>query len=314
MLLAQPIETGLLYEMTAGTDSGQEDYADAMIGLTLLNQKKFDQTKSRKPLAVLATVTHIKRQYSTEGTPAVYLPQSSLVEVSSLANNWMVRNAVTKLGHSWRQQIKHAGLTLKDLPRYGREMNFWMDSGHKNAAAAGRDLTPYSADISDVVADDGTIFAWIPAAGEQALFDRFKIEVPATTPTGDPTEWEVYVSGAASGHVDGGGVLLNHYIRSRRSVEEEEDEEELGTSQTPASYFTQIDSVYNDATDDMLATYSSYGDNRPYSYDPDVIQMRASLDSVIPSVSIVAPLGLIKFSRFTSGDKVLVNVDAIIEM
>lgn len=312
--MTQPIETGLLYECTAGSTGMQENYADTMIGLTLLNQKKFDQTKSRKPLAVLATVTHIKRQYSTEGTPAVYLPQSSLVEVSSLANNWMVRNAVTKLGHSWRQQIKHAGLTLKDLPRYGREMNFWMDTGHKTAAAAGGDLTPYSADISNVVADDGTIFAWIPAAGQQPLFDRFKIEVPATTPTGDPTEWEVFVSGPLNSSTSGAGQLLTHYIRSRRSIEEEEDEEELGTSQVPASYFTQIDSVYNDATDDMLATYSSYGDNRPYSYDSDVIQLRASLDSVIPSVSIVAPLGLIKFSRFTSGDKVLVNVDAIIEM
>jgi len=310
--MAQPIETGLLYEMTAGTDTGQENYVDAMIGLTLLNQKKFDQTKSRKPLAVLATVTQIKRQYTLDG--GLFLPQSSLVEVSTLANNWMVRNAVTKLGHSWRQQIKHAGLTLKDLPRYGREMNFWMDSGHKAAATNERDLTPYSADISDVVADDGTIFAWIPGAGEQPLFDRFKIEVPATTPTGDPTEWEVVVSGPLDSSADGSGQLLTHYIRSRRSVEEEEDEEELGTSQSPASFFTQIDSVYTDATDDMLATYSSYGDNRPYSYDSDVIQMRASLDSVISSCSVVAPLGLFKFGRFTAGDKVLVNVDAIIEM
>lgn len=320
--MAQPIENGLMYDLPA-----KDAYTiDVFQGLTVLNQKKYDQTKSRKPLAAILTIRQNSIEFQAAG--GVWNPLSNFSDIQCLKSNWMVRNSIVKLGSAWRDQMRNAGVRLKDLPKYGREINLFMDKLHKDDWIAGCTtatktvLLPrgQSVGTSGVTADDGTVYKFYPAGLEDALFEPFKITVPGTTPTAVPDTYEMYVSSQydpTSAGVDTDSVIWN-YTHSRRSQEEEEDEEELGTEVAAgsATIFRRLETALGDATEEVDATYADYGENRPYMYETKVMSDKGRLSVHNPVITVIAPLGLVRVltDGHTESASIHITVDGIVEM
>jgi len=315
--MAQPIENALMYDLPS-----KDTYTiDVFQGLTVLNQKKYDQTKSRKPLAAILTIRQNSIEFQAAG--GVWNPLSNFADIQCLKTNWMVRNSIVKLGSAWRDQMKNAGVRLKDLPKYGREINLFMDKVHKDDWVAGSAvLLPrgQSVGTTGVTADDGTVYKFFPAGLEDALFEPFALTLPGTTPTAVPDTYQLYVSSQynpTSAATDASSVMWN-YTHSRKSQDEEETDEELGTETdiATANLFRRLSSALTDATEEIDATYADYGENRPYMYETKVMSDKGRLSVHNPVITVIAPLGLVRLMTDgqTESASIHITVDGIVEM
>lgn len=300
----QPEQNVLLYEM-----SGTTNYIDLAVGLTAVNRKQYHQTKGMRPLAY-----HWRAQ-------AIDV-DSSIIQIGSAANTWTTKNAVTKLGAMFKQQLRKNNIRISDLHRYGRELRLALEVGAGYSHASGSDgfgqtasytglfpATGYVGSTGNIFADytnsDGTTVA------RGAANELTQIAVPEATADGEPETVVVSMIGTTS-HDNNDLALIPEYLGSRRS---QHDHSEAGIDMgDDDNLLNRIGSSAEEHYDDVVEAVEATGDLRPYNEaGANKILTQGVLCNAGDYASGIAPLGLLRLDG-TANQELLITVSAITEM
>ena len=305
-------QTRLYYKLDAVAQDYQNDtsdiYIDLAAGLTCVNRKHYHQVKKNgNPLCYTVTLTAI---LTSKPIRAVTAP-----------NTWTTRNAAKKTAIGWKQQIKNAGLKLRDLPTYARCFRCAFDSGAVHADENNQTL------VLHLVPDgqDGSVLFTpynTPDGGSVTYYNSNEV-VLLPIAEDDP---QFAYKAVLMGDTDAGGVgqapsfgIIDEFLKSRRNMREETDM----TSEFPDSdgLMNTLFAVSEELADDVVSAVEGYSTTRPYSetnaVEPVLGGQCAPLTTA-QSATFQAPLGLIKFENgdfpFSGGDEFMIDVHAIYEM
>ena len=305
--MAQSEQTRLYYKLGVTHDFENDIadiYLDLAAGLTAVNRKHFHQVKKNgDPLCYTVTLTAIS---TSKPITAVTAP-----------NTWTTRNAVKKTAIGWKQQIKNAGLKLRDLPTYARCFRCAFDSGSVTAIVNDqtlyKHLTPDAADGSSLFTPYNT-----PDGGSVTYYNSNEVVL---LPIAEDTPNEAYRA-VLLGDTGAAGMtfgIVDEFLKSRRNMREETDM----TSEFPDSdgLMNTLFAVSEELADDVVSAVEGYSTTRPYTETNAVDSVHAG--TVVSTLSghtqrtFQAPLGLIKFENainWSIGDEFMIDVHAIYEM
>ena len=316
------------------TTTAGETYVDLSSAMTATNRNQYHQfTRKGVPLCYEVTIE-----------PIVGSTAGALVQVITANNNWTVRNACVKTSAAWKKQLKDAGIRMKDLSKYGRRLRIPLDAG-MSAAGTGAmvdDMAPYGASIVDGSVLD--VFEdYTTPAGDSvtysgtAEFTRFAI--PAEDGSGDPID-SVEMNLALLGF--SGSVAANNYfgvveyLGSRGGI----IDEPASAQQTPDAdnLLQMMFSSRQSSTEEIIEAVEDFQEFRPYpdgendaSATPPTasnlpilamdwgfvmspVALSGDVGTAVTSLTIKAPLGLIKFKGNGNKDAFRITVHAIYEM
>ena len=306
--MAQIEQTRLYYKLDAVAQDAQNDkddlYIDLAAGLTTVNRKHFHQVmKNGNPLCYTVTLTAIR-----SGKP---------IRAVTAPNTWTTRNAVKKTAIGWKQQIKNAGLKLRDLPTYARCFRCAFDSGGVSAIVNDQTLSKHM--VPD--AQDGTSLFTpynTPDGGSVTYYNSNEVVL---LPIAEDAPDEAYKA-VLLGDTDAGGMtfgIIDEFLKSRRNMREETDM----TSEFPDAdgLMNTLFAVSEELADDVVSAVQGYSTTRPYSETnavESVLGGECSPLTTAQSQTFQAPLGLVKFENgdfpFTGGEEFIFDVHAIYEM
>ena len=306
--MAQIEQTRLYYKLDGSAQDFENDkfdlYIDLAAGLTAVNRKHYHQVmKNGNPLCYTVTLTNIA---SAKPITAITAP-----------NTWTTRNAVKKTAIGWKQQIKNAGLKLRDLPTYARCFRCAFDSGSVTAVVNDQSLHKHM--VPDA-SDGSTLFTPYntPDGGAVTYYNSNEVVL---LPIAEDTPDEAYRA-VLLGDTDAGGMtfgIIDEFLKSRRNMREETDM----TSEFPDAdgLMNTLFAVSEELDDDVVSAVQGYSTTRPYSETNAVEPVHAG--TVVSTLSghtqrtFQAPLGLIKFENdldFSGDDEFMIDVHAIYEM
>jgi len=306
--MAQSEQTRLYYKLGATHDFENDIadiYLDLAAGLTAVNRKHYHQVKKNgSPLCYTVTLTAIT---TSKPITAVTAP-----------NTWTTRNAVKKTAIGWKQQLKNAGLKLRDLPTYARCFRCAFDSGSVTAIA--NDQTLYKHLRPD--ASDGTSLFTpynTPDGGTVTYSNSNEVVL---LPIAEDTPNEAYraVLLGDTGDVGMTFGIIDEFLKSRRNMREETDM----TSEFPDSdgLMNTLFAVSEELADDVVSAVEGYSTTRPYTETNAVESVHGGTVVSTPATgptqsTFQAPLGLIKFENainWSIDDEFMIDVHAIYEM
>jgi len=309
--MAQIEQTRLYYKLDGSAQDYQNDisdiYVDLAAGLTCVNRKHYHQVmKNGNPLCYTVTLTAIKT-----GKP---------IRAVTAPNTWTTRNAVKKTAIGWKQQIKNAGLKLRDLPTYARcfRCAFDVDAVHndENNQSLALHLVPD--------AQDGTVLFTPYNTPDGGSVNYYNSNEVVLLPIAEDDPQFAYKA-VLMGDTDAGGVgqaptfgIIDEFLKSRRNMREETDM----TSEFPDAdgLMNTLFAVSEELADDVVSAVQGYSTTRPYSETnavETVLGGECISTSTAQSQTFQAPLGLIKFENdftFSPNDEFMIDVHAIYEM
>ncbi len=320
------------------TTTANETYIDLSSAMTAANRNQYHQfTRKGVPLCYELTIE-----------PIVGSAPSAIVQVITANNNWTVRNACVKTSAAWKKQLKDAGIRMKDLSKYGRRLRIPLDAG-MSASGTGTlydNLVPYGTSVADgnildvfeqytTPAGDNVTYA---SAGE---FTRFAI--PAEDGSGDPidsVEMNLALLGF-SGSVAANNYfgVVDEYLGSRGGI----IDEPASAQQTPDAdnLLQMMFSSRQSSTEEIIEVVEDYQEFRPYpdgendasatpptasnlpllAMDWGFVMAPVASDTAaggvaqaVTSLTIKAPLGLIRLKGNANKDAFRITVHAIYEM
>jgi len=306
--MARSEQTRLYYKLGATHDFENDVadiYLDLAAGLTAVNRKHYHQVKKNgSPLCYTVTLTAIT---TSKPITAVTAP-----------NTWTTRNAVKKTAIGWKQQIKNAGLKLRDLPTYARCFRCAFDSGSVTAIA--NDQTLYKHLRPD--ASDGTSLFTPYNTPDSGTVTYSNSNEVVLLPIAEDTPNEAYRA-VLLGDTGAAGMtfgIIDEFLKSRRNMREETDM----TSEFPDSdgLMNTLFAVSEELADDVVSAVEGYSTTRPYTESNAVESVHAGTVVSTPATgptesTFQAPLGLIKFENainWSIGDEFMIDVHAIYEM
>ena len=290
-----------------------EDYIDLAACLTAVNRKQYHQVAGDgTPLCYRVTLHTAGRGQSL----AVYAAQK----------NWTTRNAVKMTSAGWKKQLKHGGVKMSDLPRYGRRIRLALEDAATVAETRNsvtqqtitKQLEPLNGDGSKVFT------AYTDTAGTSVDYDWAN---PVTL---------VPVSNHTTGAIVDYPLLLctdigtddfnvnEEYLEARRNVSDLETD---APGPVATNKMTTLFSTAEELSDDIIAAVDDFGDNRPYDETNHALQFLgkfgAETDAASSSdqsshwppafMSADVPLGLLKVTG-AENDQFIIEVHAIYEM
>lgn len=290
--------------------------------------------------ACMTAVNH--RQYhqvEADGTPNVYhgrvrvaKASTAALEVESLTNNWITRNAVKKTAVGWKVQLKKAGVKLGDLATYGRRFRTTLEAdGQVDINRAGGGGSPATITVRGlqknmypVDADGNAYFSGYTDSSDRPVTfasANTVTELAITDASGAQDIAYPCVIGTGTGATD--FFIIDEYLRSRRQMDTYEEDSPGPTS---VNKMTSLFATSEELSDDIIEAVEDFGDNRPYDNGTAADQLTrwGTLGSVAagqpaevipaPEVAFSAPLGLLKLSGALKDDIVYVDLMMISEM
>lgn len=321
-------ESVLFFKTTASA----ETYVDLSSAMTAANRKQYHQfTRKGVPLCYDVTIEQI-------GQSSV----GNITLVATAQSNWTVRNACVKSSAAWKKQLKDAGISLRDLSKYGRRLRIPFDAG---MSAAGNGsmydmLVPLGFDTDNTyvelfetyTAPDGTNGSYTDANS----FTRFTIP---DEDGDDSVEMNIKLYGESDAVASNAYFgILDEYLGSRGGV----IDQPASGDQTPDAdnLLQRMFSSATPSTDEIIESVEDYGEYRPYpdgeldatATPPTVSNLSETAlfaghlmaptiggseagTAAAPTVlTCRCPLGLIKFSGNGNKDSFKITVHAIYEM
>ena len=289
-----------------------EEYVDLSAALTAVNRKQYHQVAGDgTPFCYRITISTHGR-----GTVGVYHG----------ANNWTTRNAVKMTSAGWKKQLKHGGVKLSDLPRYGRRIRLALEDAATVAETRNsvtqqtitKQLEPLAGDASKMFT------AYTDTAGTSVDYDWAN---PVTL---------VPVSNFSTGAIVDYPLLLctdigtddfnvnEEYLEARRNVSDLETD---APGPVSTNKMTTLFSTAEELSDDIIAAVDDFGDNRPYDETNHALMLAGTIgaetqvasssdqNSNFPpgSLTCEVPLGLLKLTG-AENDQFFIDVHAIYEM
>lgn len=298
----QPEQTCMYVQADATTIS-----MDLAAMLSAINRKQYHQTKGLRPLLY---------HFRVQGVAM----DSAVMKFGSAPNTWTTKNAVVKLGAMYRKQLRDNGLSLRQLPRYGRELRLALATGVGYDHGSGADGFSASATLTNTAfpedLDGNTVFADYTGSDGTTITqftsnDLTLISVPEMTADGEPETVVVSLTGTTN-HGNNDMALIPEYLSSRRNTADELEEDVDFPSDD--NLLMRIGATANEHFDDIVDALEDTGDQRPYN--------EAGANQIVPQAIVcnagdyasgVAPLGLIEFNG-TSNQEFLIWVTAITQM
>ena len=299
---AQP-EQSCMYVQADGTTIS----LDLASMLTSINRKQYHQTKNLRPLLYHFRVQGIAMD-------------SAVMKFGSAANTWTTKNAVVKLGAMYRKQLRDNGISIRQLPRYGRELRLALAVGVGYDHGSGSDGFAGSATLTNTAfpedIDGATVFAGYTGSDGTSITqftanDLTLISVPEMTADGEPETVVVSLTGTSS-QDSNDMALIPEYLASRRNTADEFEEDVDFPSDD--NLLMRIGATAGEHFDDIIDALEDTGDQRPYN--------EAGANQIVPQAIVcnagdyasgVAPLGLLEFNG-TANQEFLIWVTAITEM
>ena len=305
--MAQAEHTRLYFIRGSG-----EEYLDLSAALSAVNRKQYHQVaRDGTPYCFRVTI-------STNGRGSV--------DVLHGANNWTTRNAVKMTSAGWKKQLKHGGVKLSDLPRYGRRIRLALE-----------DAATVAETRNSVTQQTITKQLQPLAAGGAAVFTDYQ----DTAGTSVDYDWAnpvtlVPVSNYSTGAIVDYPLLLctdigtddfnvnEEYLQARRNVEDLETD---APGPEANNKMTTLFSTAEEMSDDIIAAVDDFGDNRPYDETNHALMYAGTIGaetnpastadqtSHFPpgSLTTEVPLGLLKLVG-AENDQFIIDVHAIYEM
>lgn len=305
--MAQAEHTRLFF--TRGTG---EDYIDLSAAMSAVNRKQYHQV-------------------ARDGTPYCYSVTISTngrgtVEASHAAKNWTTRNAVKMTSAGWKKQLKHGGIKLSDLPRYGRRIRLALEAA-ATAAETRNSVTQQTItkQLEPKYADGNEVFdAYVDTAGTTVDYDWANpvTLVPVSNPvTGAIVDYPLILC------TDIGSSDFNvneEYLAARRNVADLETD---APGPDATNKLTTLFSTAEELSDDIIAAVDDFGDNRPYNETNHDLVLAGSVGSETAASSgsnqtahfppgslyCEVPLGLLKLGG-SENDQFFIDVHAVYEM
>lgn len=314
--------------LQSGTNG--HEYIDLSSALTASNRKQYHQTtKKGVPYGYHVTI------HFTEGSAA-----TDRVKVITASNNWTVRNAVVKTAAAWRKQLKDAGIRMKDLSKYGRRLRIPLNKAMSAAGTGNLNtvMDPIGWDADDDAAVD--LFQTYTAADGEIVtyksanaFSRFAIPDEAG---GDSVEMNLALMGVSDAvAVNAYFGVVDQYVGSRGGI----IDEPASAQQTPDSdnLLQTMFSSTQPSTDEIIEAVEDYAEFRPYN-DGDLdssaspvtastlckrlelnstiapLEPGAASDNSLSSVTVHAPLGLLRLKGAVNKCIFKIEVHSIYEM
>jgi len=306
--MAQPEQTRLYFKLGLAHDfenDVDDIYLDLAAALTTVNRKHFHQVKKNgNPLCYTVTLTAIA---TSKPITAVTAP-----------NTWTTRNAAKKTAIGWKQQIKNAGLKLRDLPTYARCFRCAFDSdsvtGVVNDQSLYNHLTPDASDGTSLFTPYNT-----PDGGAVTYYNSNEVVLlPIAEDTPDEAYRAVLLGDTGVAGMTFG--IIDEFLKSRRNMREETDM----TSEFPDAdgLMNTLFAVSEELADDVVSAVQGYSTTRPYTETNAVESVHAGTVVSTPATgptqsTFQAPLGLIKFENandWSANDEFMIDVHAIYEM
>ncbi len=316
------------------TTVSNETYIDLSSAMTAANRNQYHQfTRKGVPLCYEVTIE-----------PIVGSAPSAIVQVITANNNWTVRNACVKTSAAWKKQLKDAGIRMKDLSKYGRRLRIPLDKGMSTSGtgALADDLVPYGTSVADGSVLDLFEQYTTPAGdvvnySNSAEFTRFTIPDEAG---GDSVEMNLALLGfSESVSANNYFGVVDEYLGSRGGI----IDEPASGQQTPdaANLLQRMFSSAQPSTDEIIESVEDYQEFRPYpdgendatatpptasnlpllAMDWGFVMAPVASDTTsggvaqaVTSLTIKAPLGLIRFKGNANKDAFRITVHAIYEM
>lgn len=326
-LMGQQTQEGVLLFETTGS---AESYIDLSSAMTAVNRKQYHQfTRKGVPLCYEVTI----HQEITNG--------DAISSIQVAPNTWTTRNACVKTSAAWKRQLKDAGIKLSDLSKYGRRLRIPLDAG-MSAAGTGwmyDYFSPMQWNVTDsalenvfetYTAPDSSVVNY----GTAAEFTRFVIP---DEDGGDSVEMNLSLLGY-SGSVTANNYfgVIDEYLGSRGGVTDTPD----SGQQTPDAdnLLQRMFSSAQPSTDEIIVALDEFQEHRPYpdgqndaTATPPTASNLACLSTLAGyiqgyrsradgtagaphSVTLKAPLGLIKILGSANKDQWVVTIHAIYEM
>lgn len=301
------------YIQTQNADPTDSEYLDCAAALSATNRKQYHQFKrDGTPLAY-----HLRITQTGGGTGA-----DTIIETA--ANNWTVRNACKQFAIGWKKQLEHAGIKLSDLSPYGRRPRVALEEeGLNQATVHGKTIIQLANFLEPYRNDQYGTALWFPgyndAAGNAVAYEDANMltDVAVDDAAGTPTFGEsVMICGAAATEFR----IVKQYNISRRNIPTT-DTEDIAA---PTSKMMTLFSTAETMSDDIVESIDDYGDWQPYdgsNHSESVVQVATlappvdSADNYPPSTdTIIAPLGLVKFTPTVKNTTYFVEVLAVHEM
>ena len=298
-------------------NTSQTDHTlDLAAALTAANRKQYHQTKNLRPL-----LYHFRAQAITLGG------DTDPIEFASAANTWTTKNAVVKLGAMYRKQMRDNSISIKQLPRYGRELRLSLQTGTDGYDhASGSDGFAGSATLDDDatagnslyprdVADASLFNAYTNTDGTSATYYNSNmlslISIPETTADGEPETVVVCLTGT-SDHDANDLALIPEYLASRRNSH---DHSEIDADiPSDDNLLMRIGATANEHFDDIIDAVEETGALRPYDEaGANKLVHQGAIMAAGDYCSGVAPLGLLNL-KCNADAKFLLTVTAITEM
>jgi hypothetical protein len=323
--MAQPEVSRLLYCYENGGASTNPNelsfrYIDLAAALSAVNRKQYHQVKRNgQPLCYAITVTA--------------LTTKSGFTVQTAENNWTVKNAVKKAAIGWKRQLKHGGVKVSDLPTYAKRFRVGMEDGAYASGANNQSLTNHLVPILGDMVTSG-FESYTDSLGILATYTNTNeiVMVPVETDpdVGTVVNYRMKLLGTTT---SGNLGIVCEFLKSRRNIRDASD---------PDIEFPDTDNLLDplfatadELTDDIVEAAEQFNTQRPYDetgtcelYTGGLFYPTASASGVPTSVTMVAPLGLLKiggialpresgdqtYSQVFAADAFTIDVQAIYEM
>ena len=101
--------------------SGGNGYIDLARGYAIANRKMYDQVDGKGKAQTYVVEVELIGSTAQERGVAIY----------SAPENWAVKNAIKRLHIARQKSMEKAGVDLRSLPSYSRNLKFYLDQGHR---------------------------------------------------------------------------------------------------------------------------------------------------------------------------------------